>query len=126
MLLSEYFHMNTKRFIFILSCLVYCFAGILTIKAQNSDTPKPLSNTHYIKNCFLVKQPGVILSGQNIIVKDGFISDIGPNLKIPYDAQILLADSMYVYAGFIDAYSNTGITKTKKKDRHKGSKTQSL
>lgn len=115
--LSEYFHMNTKRFIFILSCLVYCLAGILTIKAQNSDTPKPLSNTHYIKNCFLVKQPGVILSGQNIIVKDGFISDIGPNLKIPYDAQILLADSMYVYAGFIDAYSNTGITKPEQKDR---------
>jgi hypothetical protein len=78
---------------------------------QNSDAPKPLSATFYLQNCFVVKQPGSILAGQNVIIKDGFISDIGPVLKAPFDAQIIKADSMYVYAGFIDAYSNVGIAK---------------
>jgi hypothetical protein len=118
-LLFEYHHMNTKNFIFILSCFIYSFFCAVIVVAQNSDTPKPLSKTYYIKNCFVVKQPGTVLSGQNIIVKDGFILDIGPNVKIPYDAQMLAADSMYVYAGFIDAYSNTGITKPEQKDRPK-------
>jgi imidazolonepropionase-like amidohydrolase len=89
------------------------------IKAQNSDTPKPLSQTYYLKNCFVVKQPGVVLSGQNVVIKDAFITEVGQNLKIPFDAQVVQSDSMYVYAGFIDAYSNTGIVKPENKERSK-------
>jgi len=82
-----------------------------TLHAQNSDAPKALSNTYYLQNCFVVKQPGVILSGQNVLIKNGFIIDIAQMLTIPYDAQIIKADSMYVYAAFIDAYSNVGIAR---------------
>jgi hypothetical protein len=89
------------------------------IYAQYSDAPKLLSNTYYLQNCFVVKQPGTILPNQNVIIKNGMISDVGTVLKIPYDAQVIKADSMYVYAGFIDAYSNTGIGKEDKKDRPK-------
>ncbi|MBK9567784.1 MAG: hypothetical protein IPO37_22260 [Saprospiraceae bacterium] len=59
----------------------------------------------------MVKQPGTILPLQNVLTKDGVIADIGPVIKPPFDAQIIKADSFYVYAGFIDAYSNVGVAR---------------
>ncbi|MFZ1748823.1 MAG: hypothetical protein WAU01_01465, partial [Saprospiraceae bacterium] len=90
-----------------------------TIVAQNSDSPKLLSNVYYLQNCFVVKQPGTILSGQSVIIRDGFVSEVGPGLNIPFDAQVIKADSMYVYAGFIAGYSNTGIAKPENRERPK-------
>jgi len=111
--------MNTQRILLLFWCYVFIPSGFTSVTAQNSDAPKVLSTTYYIKNCFVVKQPGNTLSGQNIIIKDGFIVDIGPNLKVPFDAQVIPSDSMFVYAAFIDAYSNTGIVKPEQKDRPK-------
>jgi Amidohydrolase family len=100
--------------------LIYIFSGtFLGLYAQNSDTPKQLSNTYFLKNCFVVKQPGVTLSGQNVVIKDGLIAEIGPNILPPFDAQMIKSDSFYVYAGFIDGYSNTGIVKPENKERAK-------
>ncbi len=102
------------------SFLIYIFSGtFLGLYAQNSDAPKPLSNTFFFKNCFVVKQPGVILSGQNVVIKDGLIAEIGANTLPPFDAQMVKSDSMYIYAGFIDGYSNTGIVKPENKERAK-------
>ena len=104
----------------VLSCLIFLVSiSSASLSGQNSDSPKQLSRTFYLKNCFVIPQPGSLLSGQNIIIKDGFISEIGTAVKIPFDAQIVLADSLYVYAGFIDAHSNTGIAKPENKDRAK-------
>jgi hypothetical protein len=97
-----------------LGCFMFCISF-----GQNSDAPKAISNTILIKNCFLVKQPGQILPNQDILIKDGFIKQTGPSLKAPFDAQIIKADSLYVYAGFIDAYSNTGIPRPETKERPK-------
>jgi len=103
-----------------LSCLILLICLLSNfLSGQNSDAPKQLSRTFYLKNCFIIPQPGSLLSGQNVIIKDGFISEIGTVLKVPFDAQIVKADSLYVYAGFIDAHSNTGITKPENKDRPK-------
>lgn len=95
------------------------FIAQMGLNAQNSDAPKPLSKTYILQNCFVVKQPGTTLSGQNVIIKDGFIAEVGIGLKAPFDAQYIKADSMYVYAGFIDAHSHTGVSKPEAKDRPK-------
>jgi len=87
--------------------------------AQNSDGPKSLGTTYYLKNCFVVQRPGSLLSGQNVIIKDGFIAAIGADVKPPFDAQFVSVDSMYIYAGFIDAFSNVGVVKPESKDRPK-------
>ena len=108
-----------NKFYFVVSAIYVLCCTAVSVWAQNSDTPKQVSNTYFIKNCFVVTQPGVVLSGQNVIIKDGLISDIGTGYKPPFDAQIILADSMYVYAGFIEAYSNTGIAKAENKERVK-------
>ncbi|MBL0023949.1 MAG: amidohydrolase family protein [Saprospiraceae bacterium] len=111
------FYYPQKRQIETRKFTIVCFIALFLIginsvlKAQNSDAPKPLSSVYFLQNCFVVKQPGMILPAQNVIIKDGFISDVGPILKAPFNAQIIKADSMYVYAGFIDGYSSAGIPK---------------
>jgi imidazolonepropionase-like amidohydrolase len=49
----------------------------------------------------------------NILIKDGLIIGAGKGLTVPPEAIVIKADSMYVYAGFIDGLSRTGVTKPK-------------
>jgi hypothetical protein len=107
-----------NRFLNFLLLWIFCstFSGLY---GQNSDAPKQISNTYFLKNCFVVKQPGVTLAGQNVVIKDGLIAEVGPTILPPFDAQMVKSDSLYVYAGFIDGYSNTGIVKPENKERTK-------
>lgn len=65
----------------------------------------------FIKDAFVVSKPGASPVKQSVLIKDGIISQIGVDLKSPYDCKIIQADSLYLYAGFIDAMSYTGIKK---------------
>jgi hypothetical protein len=87
--------------------------------SQNSDAPKPLSRTFLLQNCNVIKQPGAAPIKAHVLIRDGLIADVGPMVKPSFDAQIIKADSMYVYAGFIDGYSHTGIAKPENKERTK-------
>jgi hypothetical protein len=42
-------------------------------------------------------------------VRDGLIEAVGPDATVPYDARTIAADSLVVYAGFIDGLSHAGI-----------------
>jgi imidazolonepropionase-like amidohydrolase len=101
----------------IMQIIIGLWCLVSSVSAQNSDAPKQLSRTYLLTNCFVVKQPGTILPKQNVLIQDGFIMDVAPSIKAPFDAQIIKADSMYVYAGFIDGHSNTGIAKPENKER---------
>ncbi|MEE9438023.1 MAG: amidohydrolase family protein [Saprospiraceae bacterium] len=85
--------------------------------SQNSDDARDVTTTYFIKNAFVVQKPGKILPNTSILIKNGLIIDVGAHIKPPYDAKIINADSMYVYAGFIDACSHTGIKKKEDKER---------
>lgn len=102
------------RIIFI---LIASFPGF--IFGQNSDEPKEVTATYYFENVTVVQKPGTLLPDTKIIVKNGLIEDVGSHLKMPAEAVKIKADSMFIYAGFIDAFSNTGIPKTENKDTPK-------
>lgn len=101
---------------FLSLCLMYT---ALNSFAQNSDEPKEISRTFYLQNVNIVQKPGVLLEKQNIVIKNGLIEDLGMKIPIPHDAQIIQADSFFVYAGFIDAFSHVGIPKSDNKERPK-------
>ncbi|MCE2788396.1 MAG: amidohydrolase family protein [Saprospiraceae bacterium] len=103
---------------FILTAVWWKFllGGVLLFAQENIP---PVSSTYFLKNCTLIPRPGETLKGQHILIKNGQIVDIGPGVKAPFDAQWIQADSFYVYAGFIDGYSNTGIPKQENKERPK-------
>ena len=62
-----------------------------------------------IKNVTIVQAPGQVIENGTIVIKDGLIHAVGKNVKVPAYAEVLKADSMYVYAGFIDALSHIGV-----------------
>lgn len=87
--------------------------------AQNSDAPAEVSNTTYIRDVFVIQKPGMAPEKTNLLLKNGLIENIGKTVKPTPDAIILKGDSLYVYAGFIDAFSHTGIVKPENKDQQK-------
>ena len=65
----------------------------------------------FIKDALIVAKPESSPIKQSLIIRDGLITQIGAELKAPFDCKIILADSLYLYAGFIDVMSHTGIKK---------------
>ncbi|MEL7118999.1 MAG: amidohydrolase family protein [Bacteroidota bacterium] len=104
---------------YLLSLLTLCLLGWSTVNAQfpgqrpgasSADQPiESVTKTYALKNVNIVTQPGQMIEMGTVIVKNGLIHSVGKNVEIPVDAMVLDADSMYVYAGFIDGLSFTGI-----------------
>lgn len=86
------------------------------LKAQNSNTPKEVTATYLLQNAHIIAKPGQISFG-SVLVRDGLIEQVGLNIQAPYDAQVIDMDSMYIYAGFIDALSHVGLKKKEKEDK---------
>ncbi len=94
--------------------LLFLWALFLTatipLLGQDSDPLfSPVTKTFAIKNVNIVQKPGQLIALGTVIIKNGLIQEVGKDIKIPPDAKVIPADSMYVYAGFIDGLSHTGI-----------------
>ncbi len=88
------------------------FIGLVQVgHAQNSNDAREVTQKLFIKNATVIKSPTSTLKGTSILIEDGLIKQMGTGIQAPYDAKIIVADSMYVYAGFIDAASHTGLAK---------------
>lgn len=97
-----------KNPILILLITVMLIAQMLP--AQNSaDELSPVTQTFALTNAKIVQKPGQVIEKGHIIIKDGLIHAVGANVSIPVDAKVIAADSLTIYAGFIDGLSYTGI-----------------
>jgi len=96
----------------ILSICLFCIVSI-GLNGQ-SDVPD-VTSTFAIKNANVVVRPGQTIEGATVIIKDGLIDRVGANIQIPFDAEVIDADSMFVYAGFIAGVSHVGIPKKEEK-----------
>ena len=84
------------------------------LKAQTSARDlAPVTGTYALTQVNIIPSPGKMITMGTVLIKDGLILAVGKDVSIPGDAKIITADSMYVYAGFIDGLSNTGIPKPK-------------
>ncbi len=95
-----------KRIYFICSLLVGVCGSIFC----QTDVPD-VTATFALTNANVVVKPGTTLENATIIIKDGYIQQVGSNLSIPFDAEVIAADSMFVYAGFIAGLSHIGLEK---------------
>jgi len=98
-----------------------CLCSLSTLHAQrgrpSSQTPlKPVSKTYALTNVTVVQAPGKVITGATVLIKDGLIAAVGTGIDIPGEAIRLPADSMYVYAGFIDGLSHTGVPRPKEEE----------
>ncbi len=88
--------------------------------AQDDKELAPVSRTYAIMNVNIVQAPGRKIDMGTVVLKDGLIVSVGKNVIIPADAIVIKADSMYVYAGFIDGLSRAGVTKPKEEPQGSG------
>ncbi|WP_333607407.1 amidohydrolase family protein [Arsukibacterium sp.] len=85
---------------------VYSVADQTTPQLGIRDkTPNLLALT----NATVTTEPGSQLTGATILIRDGKIEAVNLNSTVPAGYQQLDLSGHYVYAGFIDAYSDYGI-----------------
>lgn len=61
-----------------------------------------------ITNARIVTEPGKVIEGGSVLIKDGKIAEVGKSVKSD-GADVLDGKGLVVYAGFIDAYSSSGL-----------------
>jgi imidazolonepropionase-like amidohydrolase len=90
----------------------------LGLQAQSSGTDRPpVTRTYLIKNAFVIQRPGTVIDMGSVLIRDGLIEAVGQNISVPADARVLEEDSLYVYAGFIEGLSHTGVPRPDAADR---------
>ncbi len=87
--------------------------------AQDEKPVAPVGRTYALTNATIVQSPGRKIEKGTVVMKDGLITAVGTGISIPPEAIVIKADSMYVYAGFIDGLSHTGVTKPKEEKQEK-------
>lgn len=80
---------------------------------QDDQVLAPVTRTYAITNVNIIQGPGRRIDMGTVLIKDGLITGAGKGLAIPPEAVVIKADSMYVYAGFIDGLARVGVTKPK-------------
>ncbi len=85
-----------------------------SLPAQSLDEIDAPTQTFAIENVRVVPKPGQVLENATIVFSDGLITAVGTNIDIPFDAERISGDSLWVYAGFIDGLSHVGIPAPKK------------
>jgi hypothetical protein len=82
--------------------------SLLFAQPIDDDLPQ-ITGCIALLNAKVVSAPGKPPVVSTIVMRDGLIIQIGPDIKTPPDAYRIAADSFYVYPAFIDAFSYTGI-----------------
>lgn len=93
-----------------LLCLALCF----TLHAFGQSDPRGerrVTGTYAIVNATVITAPGKTLEGATILVKNGLVENVGKNISLPPEAQVIKGDSLFIYPGFIDGASSIGISK---------------
>jgi len=86
--------------------------------AQSDNTgERRVTGTYIITNANVVSPTGRLQPNTSILVRNGVITGVGNNIRIPANAQEIKGDSLFVYPGFIDGGSSAGVTKPKDPDR---------
>ena len=87
--------------------------------AQEDKEMKSVSSTYAITNVNIIQAPGRRMDLGTIVIKNGLIVSVGKNLILPPEAIVIKADSMFVYAGFIDGLTRSGVSKPKDDNKDK-------
>jgi imidazolonepropionase-like amidohydrolase len=82
----------------------------LLLAFSPADAPKAIA----IKNATIVVAPGQVLEKASVVLRHGLIENVGVQIALPRDAEVLDGLGLTVYAGFIDGRGTTGLADVKR------------
>ncbi len=88
--------------------LLLLLSTVTALQAQD-EVPAATSTTA-ITNVGVVTAPGQLIENATVLIRDGLIQEVGTNVTVPAGVnRIDGADTLRVYAGFIDGFSHVGV-----------------
>ncbi len=91
--------------------------GILLSLAPSTLSAQFEGRTYAITGARLVTVSGDVIENGTIVIRGGLIEALGAEVTPPADAILIQGDSLTVYPGFIDAYSQAGLMVPTGEDR---------
>jgi imidazolonepropionase-like amidohydrolase len=85
-------------------------AQVTTIPKQGIRENDP--RLHALTNARIVAAPGKTIEKGTVLIRDGLIVEVGPEVKIPAEARVWDLAGKTIYPGFIDSYSRLGLPET--------------
>ncbi len=70
-----------------------------------------------IRDARLVTAPGSVIERGTIVLRGGLIEAVGADVPVPADAVLVDGEGLTVYPGFIDAFSQAGLTEPENGER---------
>jgi hypothetical protein len=103
-----------RRVALVLSALA--FSGLPT-SGQITTTPKQGlrendPRIHALTNARIVTAPGKVIDKGTVVIRDGLISEVGADVKLPPEARLWDLTGQTVYPGFVNSYSRIGLPET--------------
>jgi imidazolonepropionase-like amidohydrolase len=97
------------------ACLFLAVSGsaqVTTVPKQGIRENDP--RVHALTNARIVAAPGKTIEKGTVLIRDGLIVEVGPDVKVPADARVWDLAGKTIYPGFIDAYSRLDLPETLK------------
>ena len=101
------------RLLFVLPLLLTDIA----IAQSDPSGSSPATRTYAITNATIVQAPGKVIEAGTLVISDGIITQVGTNVSIPGNAEVIDGTDHFIYAGFIDGMSNAGSTRPEQMER---------
>ena len=83
--------------------------AVLILFSTSSLSAQYEGRSYAITNARLVTLTGEVIENGTIVLRGGLIQALGADVTPPADAVLIDGDSLTVYPGFIDAYSQAGL-----------------
>lgn len=80
----------------------------LTLMAAPLRAQREVPRNYAITNARIVTVSGPVIERGTVVVRNGLITAVGPNVEAPADARVINGDGLTVYPGLIDAYGSIG------------------
>jgi imidazolonepropionase-like amidohydrolase len=87
-------------------------AQVTTVPKQGIRENDP--RVHALTNARIVTAPGKTIEKGTVLIRDGLIVEVGPDVKVPAEARVWDLAGKTIYPGFIDAYSRLDLPETLK------------
>src|SRR4051794_17740439 len=97
---------------FILACGALLFTKFTMAQPTfpENGVAEPRHGYYAFTNATVVKDANTTLTNATLIIKDGKITAVGTNLKVPQGAVEINCTGKYIYPSFIDIYADYGTT----------------